>query len=111
MLENCDVIANFPICGQFEAIWKPDSGRVFCKTYIFINSSFLSQKTEYRTKKSLTQLWHYCSALSKGSVFTKKRWFFTKNGDISKIKKVLVLKGIFSETIYAWALTCQIWSF
>ena len=40
MLENCDVISNFPICGQFKAIWKPDSERVFCKTYVFLNSSF-----------------------------------------------------------------------
>ena len=56
MLENCDVSANFSISGQFEASWKQDSERVFCKTYVFLNSSFLSHKTEYRTKKSLTQL-------------------------------------------------------
>ena len=39
MSENCDVIAFFPIFGQFGAIWKPDSGRIVCKTYIFNNSN------------------------------------------------------------------------
>ena len=38
MSENCGVIVIFPIYGQFGAIQKPDFGRVFCKTYIFINS-------------------------------------------------------------------------
>ena len=41
---NCDVFAIFPICGQFGAIWKTDSGRKDCKTYIFINSNLLSYK-------------------------------------------------------------------
>ena len=44
MSENCDVIAIFPICDQFEVIWKPDSRRIACKTYIFINSNLLSSK-------------------------------------------------------------------
>ena len=44
MLENCDAIAIFPIYSQFVAIWKPDSGRRVCKTYIFINSNLLSYK-------------------------------------------------------------------
>ena len=39
---NCDVIVIFPIYGQFGAIRKPDSGCIFCKTYIFINSNLLS---------------------------------------------------------------------
>ena len=41
-LANCDVIVVFPIYGQFGAIQKPHSGRIVCKTYIFINSNFLS---------------------------------------------------------------------
>ena len=60
MSESCDVIAIIPICGLFGAIWKPDSGRIVCKTYIFIDSSLLSYKTENRTKKSLTQPSPYC---------------------------------------------------
>ena len=44
MSENCDVIAIFPIYDQFGAIWKLDSGRIVCKTYIFINSNLLSCK-------------------------------------------------------------------
>ena len=42
MPENCDVSAIFPIYGQFGAIWKPDSRRKVCKTYIFINSNLSS---------------------------------------------------------------------
>ena len=44
MSANCDVIVVFPIYDQFGAIWKPDSGRIVCKTYIFINSDHLSYK-------------------------------------------------------------------
>ena len=39
--ENCEVIAMFSISSQFGATWKPDSGRIVCKTYIFISSSSL----------------------------------------------------------------------
>ena len=39
---NCDVILIFPYYGQFGAIRKPDSRSIACKTYIFINSNFLS---------------------------------------------------------------------
>ena len=42
MSANYDVIVIFPICGQFGAIWKPDSERIACKTYIFNNSNLLS---------------------------------------------------------------------
>ena len=45
MLKNCDVVAIFSIYGQFGAIWKPDSGRLVCQTYIFINSKLLSYKS------------------------------------------------------------------
>ena len=41
---NCDVIVIFPIYGQTEAIRKPDSGRIVCKIYIFINNNLLSYK-------------------------------------------------------------------
>ena len=44
MSENCDVIDILPIYGQFGAIRKPDSWRIVCKTYIFINSKHLSYK-------------------------------------------------------------------
>ena len=36
---------------------------------------------------------------------------FAKNADISKIKRVLVVKGIFYETIYVCLPTYQILSF
>ena len=38
---NCDVIVVFLVFGQFAAIPKPDSGRMVCKTYTFINSNLL----------------------------------------------------------------------
>ena len=41
---KCDVIVIVPIYSQFGAIRKPDSGRIFCKTYISINSNLLSYK-------------------------------------------------------------------
>ena len=41
MSENCNAIAVFPMYYQFEAIPKPDSGRIVCKTYIFIKSNLL----------------------------------------------------------------------
>ena len=44
MSANFDVIVIFPIYGQFGAIWKPESGRIVCKTYNFINGSFLLYK-------------------------------------------------------------------
>ena len=40
--ENCGAIVIFPIYGQFRAMQNPASGRIVCKTYIFINSNFLS---------------------------------------------------------------------
>ena len=42
MSANCNVIVIFRIYGQFGAIRKPDSGRIVCKTYIFVNSNLLS---------------------------------------------------------------------
>ena len=44
MSANYGVIVIFPIYGQFGAIQKPDSGRIVCKTYIFINSILSSYK-------------------------------------------------------------------
>ena len=44
MSERCDVIAIFPIYGQFVAIRKLDSRWIVCKTYVFINSNLLSYK-------------------------------------------------------------------
>ena len=102
MLANCDVIVIFPIYDQFGAIRMPDFGRIVCKTYIFINSNFLSYKNW--TKKSLTQLSHY--SFEQRYYFCQKILIFCqKNADISKIKKALVLKSIFSETAYVRLLT------
>ena len=72
---------------------------------------FYFTKTENRTKNSLTQLSHTI-ALSKSTILAKKNTdFLQKNADISKIKRALVLKRIFSEIAYACVLTYQISSF
>ena len=60
MSENCDVIDIFPIYGQFGAMRKPDSGRIVCKTYIFININLLSFSS-------------HTIALSEGTILAKKR--------------------------------------
>ena len=44
MSENCDVIVISPIHGQVGAIRKPDSGRIVCKSYFFINNNLLPYK-------------------------------------------------------------------
>ena len=44
MSRNCDIIAIFSIYSQLGTIWKPDSGRVVCKIYIFITSNLFSYK-------------------------------------------------------------------
>ena len=44
MSKNCNVIAIFPIYGQFGVIRKPESGRIVCKIYILIKSNLLSYK-------------------------------------------------------------------
>ena len=54
MSGSCDVVANFRIYCQLGEIWKPDSGRIVCKTYIFVNSNHLSYQKWKQTKKSLT---------------------------------------------------------
>ena len=44
MAANYDVIVIFLIYGQLRAIQNLDSGRIVCKTYIFIKSKLLSYK-------------------------------------------------------------------
>ena len=45
MMTTCQkTVTSFPIFRQFGAIPKPDSGRIVCKTYVFINTDLLSYK-------------------------------------------------------------------
>ena len=71
MPANCDVIFIFPIYGQLGAIRKPDSGRIVCKTYIFllVVVTFILQKL----KTELKNLCHSCHTivLNKGTIFAK----------------------------------------
>ena len=99
MLANCDVIVIFPTYGQFEAIRKPTSESMVYKTYIFIDSNLLSYKN-WKQNQNISNttlillLWVKVLFLQKNTDFLK----YWKNTDISKIKGVLLLKIIFSET-------------
>ena len=109
MSANCDAIVFFPISGQFAAIRKQDSERMLYKSYIFRNSNLSSYKTWKQNQKiSNTALILILSV--KVLFLTKNADFFTKSG-ISKIKRVLVLRGIISKTKYVCVLTYQISSF
>ena len=44
MSADCDAIVIFPIYDQFGAMWKPDSGHIIFKTYIFKKNNVLSYK-------------------------------------------------------------------
>ena len=99
MLANCDVIVIFPTYGQFEAIRKPTSESMVFKTYIFIDSNLLSYKN-WKQNQNISNttlillLWVKVLFLQKNTDFLK----YWTNTDISKIKGVLLLKIIFSET-------------
>ena len=96
MTENCDFIAIFPVCHQVRSIWKPDSALMVCETYIFINSSLSSRTISFSN----------VTFSPKTNEFLAK-----KNADISKIKRVFVLKERCSETTYVYELKCKIWNF
>ena len=93
---NSVVIIIFPIYGQFGAIEKLDSGRIVCKTSLTV--AFYLTKTETRTKKSLTQLWHYCFNVKVLFFFQKVLIFCTQK--MLKSAKLIgswYVKGLFSE--------------
>ena len=54
MSANCDIIVIFWIYDQFGAIQLYDSGRIVCKTFIFI--SIILQKLKTELKISFTVL-------------------------------------------------------
>ena len=64
-----------------------------------------------KTELKNFQLISHTIVLTKGTVFVKKCRFFSKNADISKIKGILILKGVFSKTTYLSFITYQISSF
>ena len=100
ILVNSDVIVFFSIYGQFAVIQKLNFRRMVYKTYIFNNNNFLLAKTENGTKKSPN------TALM--LLLEVKVLFLPKNAEIIKIKRILVLRGIFSETTYLCVLIYQI---
>ena len=105
MSENCDVIAIFSIYGQFGAIWKPDSRRIVCKTYISNNSNLLSYKNWKQNWKIFNTAFTLLLCV-KVLFWPKNVIFLQKNADTSKFKRALVLKG--TKNIlwnYVWVST------
>ena len=46
--------------------------------------------------------------LSEGTIFAKNADFLQKNAEVSKVKRALILKGMFSETAHVCVLMYQI---
>ena len=97
----------FLIYGCFGAIRNTDSGRMVCDSFLLIATFYLT-KSENRTKKiSNTAVILLVSVkvliLSKMLIFCKN-----KTAEIHKIKGILALKDIFSETKYLCVPTYQI---
>ena len=105
MPANSEVIVIFLIYSQFAAFQGPDSGHIVCKTYIFIKSNILSCKIIKKIKISNTAL--ILLVCVKVLFLQKTAGFLHKNADISKVKRVLVIKNIFSETKCVCVLTYQ----
>ena len=74
MSTNCDIIVIFPIYGQFGAIRKPDCDALSLKLTFSIIVTFILQKL----KTELNNLQHssHTIALSKGTISTRKCWYF-----------------------------------
>ena len=86
---------------------KPDSGRIVCKTYIYINSNLLSYKN-WKQKQKISNIALTLLLWLKVLFWPKNAEFLQKNAVISKIKRASVLKGLFSETKYGFVYTLQI---
>ena len=82
----------------------PDTWSI--KLTFSLRTIFGFTKTEKRTIKFLTQLSYYC--FEQRYYFCQKMLIFCKKGDISKIKGVMVLKGVFSETKYVCVQRYQV---
>ena len=79
-LQKCSVIVIFPIYDQFGDICKPNSRRIICKTYIFINSKLLS----YENWKQNLKISNTAVTLL---LWVKALFFTKKNADF--LQKIL----------------------
>ena len=105
-----DVIVFFLIFGQFGAIQKLGYSYMVCETYVLHTSNLSCYKNWKRNLKIsntafILLLWVKVLSLIKNANFLQK------NADISKIKWVLVLKGIFSKTMFVCVFRYQVLSF
>ena len=104
MSANCDFIVFFRFTANLELFESriPDVQSVKLTFSLTVTFYLIKPKTELN---NLQQSSHKI-ALSKGT--NEMLIFYKKNADISKIKRTLVLKVIFSETTYVCVLTYQI---
>ena len=102
MMTSCqEIITSLSLFGFMANLkqsgrWIPDIWSVKI-TFLLIVTFILDKlKTELKSSRKHS---YYTITLFKGTIFAKK------NADINKIKRVLVLKEIFSETTYVCVLT------
>ena len=93
MLTEYDFIVIIPIYGQFGEFQKPYSRDMICNIYICTNNDLLSDKNwikygQIPNTAFILLLW------IKLLFFVRNADFVQGNAEISKIKDVLVLKGI-----------------
>ena len=85
MSVNCDIIAIFPIYGQFGAIREPDSRGIVYKTYISIKNNILfykNWKNNYKISNTAHALLPWVKVL-----------FLPKNADINNAPHPSTSKG------------------
>ena len=75
---SCRQIVTLLLLDQFGAIRKPDSGRIICKTYIFINSNLSSYKNWKQNWKMfytalILLIWLKLPSLPKNADFFAKK--------------------------------------
>ena len=104
MSANCEVIVTFLIYAKFGAFQKPYFRCILCKTYISINGNLLSYKNlkqNWKISNTALTLFLWIKVLSVGEMLI----VLWKKTDLGKIRKGLVLTGIFSETTYVCVFT------
>ena len=89
-VSKCDVIVLYPIYEQFAATRRPDSKLMVCKTFIFINSNLLSNKTWKQRKNLNTALillpWVEVLSFPKNTIFLQQQqqiWLQQNEGGLS----------------------------
>ena len=112
MASSWQIVTPLYFC-QFLANLEQSGHRILeaqsVKLRFSLNKVFVSQKLKTKLK-SLKHSSHIVP-LSKGTIFAKRSFCKKKEANISKIKRVSVLKGIFSEATYISVLMYRFLNF